>query len=49
MASYQALRRIYKQRRHHRHPDWQVFCKDFIEKLPDFDTLIYPEGGNNNG
>ncbi len=42
MMSYQALRNIYKARRHHLHPDWQIFC-DFIEKLPFFDTLIYPE------
>lgn len=40
MASYQALRRIYFQRRHHRHPDWQIFCRDFIESLPHFDRLI---------
>lgn len=39
MASYQALRRIYKQRRSHRHPDWQIFC-DWIETLPDADNLI---------
>jgi hypothetical protein len=41
MASYQALRRIYQQRRHHRHPDWQVFC-DWLESLPYFDQLIWP-------
>lgn len=39
MASYQALRRIWKQRRHHRHPDWQVFC-DWVETLPHFSELI---------
>lgn len=33
MFSYQCLRRIYKQRRHHRLPEWHVFC-DFIETLP---------------
>ena len=43
MASYQALRRVYMARRHHRHPDWQVFCQ-WIEKLPYFKQLIYPEG-----
>jgi len=42
MASYQALRRIYKQRRNHRHPDWQIFC-NWIETLPHFDKLIIPE------
>lgn len=41
--SYQALRHIYKARRHHRHPDWQIFCGQFIENLPYFDSLIYPE------
>lgn len=38
MFSYQCLRRIYKQRRHHRLPEWQEFC-DFIEQLP-FSKLI---------
>ncbi len=42
VLSYQAFRRIYKARRHHRHPDWAIFC-DFVEKLPHFDQLIYPE------
>ena len=41
-ANYQALRRMYLQRRHHRHPDWQVFCR-FVESLPHFEVLIYPE------
>ncbi len=40
--SYQALRNIYKARRNHRHPDWQIFC-DWIENLRYFDYLIYPE------
>lgn len=40
-ANYQALRRMYLQRRHHRHPDWHVFC-DFIETLPHFNVLIMP-------
>jgi len=40
--SYQALRSIYKARRNHRHPDWQIFC-DFIETLPYFDVFIYPK------
>lgn len=38
-VSYQALRRMYKQRRNHKHPDWQIFC-DFVETLPYFDELI---------
>ena len=41
MASYQALRRIYQQRRNHRHPDWQIYCK-WIEKLPYAQELILP-------
>jgi len=45
MASYQALRRIYKQRRSHRHPDWQIFC-DWIETLPYFDIMIMPESAS---
>jgi hypothetical protein len=43
--SYQALRSMYRARRRHRHPDCQIFC-DFIETLPYFDTLIYPEAQN---
>ena len=39
MISYQTLRRIHKQRRNHRHPDWQIFC-DWIETLPSFKELI---------
>lgn len=33
MMSYQTLRRIYFQRRNHRLPQWQEFCK-WIETLP---------------
>jgi uncharacterized protein (DUF2342 family) len=40
--SYQTLRRIYIQRRKHKHPDWQIFC-NWIETLPEFDWLIMPE------
>ena len=43
MVSYQALRAMYKARRKHRHPDWQIFC-DFIEEMPHFSELIFPEG-----
>jgi hypothetical protein len=42
LASYQALRRIYHQRRHHRHPDWRRMVK-WIESLPYFEFLIVPE------
>ena len=37
--SYQALRSMYKARRHHRHPDWQIFC-DWVETLPYAAELI---------
>jgi len=43
MISYQALRSMYKARRKHRHPDWQIFC-NFIADLPCSSTLILPEG-----
>lgn len=42
VMSYQALRHIYKARRNHRHPDWQIFCNS-LEQLPFFEYLIYPE------
>ncbi len=45
MVSYQALRAMYLARRHHRHPDWQIFCH-FVEGLPYFKKLILPEEGN---
>ncbi|MDA3823766.1 MAG: hypothetical protein PF450_14310 [Bacteroidales bacterium] len=50
LMSYQALRHIYMARRNHKHPDWKIFCVDFIEKLPEFDVFIYPEikGISNN-
>lgn len=47
-ASYQALRRMYIQRRVHRHQDWRLFCT-FIECLPYFDVLICPEAKNDKG
>ena len=37
--SYQALRSMYKARRHHKHPDWQIFC-NWIETLPYAKELI---------
>ena len=39
MFSYQTLRRIYLQRRHHRLPQWREFCK-WIEILPMSDAFI---------
>jgi len=41
-VTYQALRRMYKQRKTHRHPDWQIFC-NFIETLPYAKELILAE------
>jgi hypothetical protein len=38
--SYQALKNIYRARRNHRHPDWRIFCSEFIEKLPYATELI---------
>ena len=37
--SYQALRRIYQQRRNHRLPHWHIFC-DWIKTLPFASELI---------
>lgn len=37
--SYQALRRIWQQRKNHRLPEWHVFCK-WIESLPLAAELI---------
>lgn len=37
--SYQALRRIYHQRRNHRLPHWHIFC-DWIKTLPFANELI---------
>lgn len=42
MYSAQCLRKIYMERRNHRHPDWQRFC-DFIKTLEWFDLFIMPE------
>lgn len=37
-TNYQQLKTIYQQRRHHKLPDWQVFC-DWCESLPLFKEL----------
>lgn len=37
--SYQTLARIYKQRKGHRHPDWEIFL-DWIGSLPYANELI---------
>lgn len=47
MYSYQCLRRIYFQRRNHRLPMWNDFCK-WIESLPFAEELITCEKEVNN-
>lgn len=42
VTNYRQLKTIYKQRRQHRLPEWQVFC-DWIETLPKFKELILRE------
>ena len=37
-TNYQQLKTIYQQRRHHKLPDWQIFC-DWCESLPLFKEL----------
>ena len=37
-TNYQQLKIFYQQRRHHRLPDWQIFC-DWCETLPMFKEL----------
>ena len=32
-TNYRQLKTIYKQRRYHRLPEWQIFC-DWLETLP---------------
>lgn len=38
-TNYRALKTIYHQRKHHRLPEWNIFCS-FIEKLPYAKELI---------
>jgi len=42
VISYQTIRRIYIARQYHRHPDWHIYRRDFVESLPYFDRLINP-------
>lgn len=41
-TNYRSLKNIYAQRRHHRLPDWQMFC-DWVETLPMAKELITGE------
>lgn len=42
ITNYRCLKNIYSQRRHHRLPDWQVFC-DWCETLPHFKDWFVEE------
>ena len=44
-TNYQQLKTIYRQRRNHALPDWQMFC-DWIEPLPRFLELTQKEKNN---
>ena len=44
-TNYQPLKTINQQRRHHRLPDWQMFC-DWRETLPRFMELTQKENEN---
>ena len=45
VTNYLQLKTIYLQRRHHKLPDWQVFC-DWIESLPMFKEFCLKEDSN---
>lgn len=42
VTNYQQLKTIYQQRRHHRLPDWQVFC-DWCQTLPHSELITGKE------
>jgi hypothetical protein len=47
-TNYRCLKNIWRQRRHHRLPEWREFCK-WIETLPYAKELIcYEEKENKN-
>lgn len=43
-TNYQQLKTIYRQRRHHRLPDWHIFC-DWIETLPHSEWITGKKNG----
>ena len=43
-TNYLQLMNIYSQRRTHRLPEWQLFCKELIEKLPLFYEFLEANG-----
>ena len=44
VTNYQQLKTIYRQRRTHRLPDWQMFC-DWIESLPHSELITGARDG----
>ena len=43
-TNYLQLMNIYSQRRTHRLPEWRLFCKELIEKLPLFYEFLEANG-----
>lgn len=43
VTNYQQLLNMYKQRKHHKLPQWQMFCRE-IESLEDFKSLTGIKG-----
>ena len=43
-TNYLQLMNIYSQRRTHRLPEWQLFCKELLEKLPLFYEFLEANG-----
>lgn len=41
--NYEVLHNIYRDRRNHKLDEWRDFCA-WVEQLPYFDEIIYPEG-----
>lgn len=34
--NYEVFKNIYKQRKNHKLPEWQEFCKQLLEQLPEY-------------
>lgn len=43
-TNYLQLMNIYSQRRTHRLPEWRIFCKELLEKLPLFYEFLEANG-----
>lgn len=39
-TNYRCLLNMYNQRHNHRLPEWQQFCKELLEELPEFENLV---------